>query len=126
MDYKRSFGTPMAYVANHLGLLDAYSFMRRGLLQAGAGILIYHQVGECGKYPLPFSPISADEFENQLRYLCRKYEVAPLSGLVQCIQEGKPLPKKAVAITFDDGYKDNYLNAYPVLKKYNVWGGPHH
>ena len=47
-----------------------------------------------------------------------RFNVLPLSTLVQIIKQGKPLPRKSVVITFDDGYDDNYQHAFPVLKKY--------
>ena len=65
-------------------------------------------------------PLSPESFEKQIRYFCRSYEILPLEILVQYIQQGECLPEKAVAITFDDGYKDNYLYAYPILKRYDV------
>ena len=46
------------------------------------------------------------------------YSVISLDQFVELKKEGKKIPRKSVVITFDDGYVDNYLNAYPVLKKY--------
>ncbi|MFC1633559.1 polysaccharide deacetylase family protein [Planctomycetota bacterium] len=40
--------------------------------------------------------------------------------MAQHIQNGTSLPSKAIAVTLDDGYRDNYENAYPVLKEYNI------
>jgi len=80
---------------------------------------MYHRV--CPKQNswslLPLAPFI---FEQQMEYYTHNYEILTLECLVQIIRERKRLPQKAVVITFDDGYKDNYLYAYPVLKKYNV------
>ena len=46
------------------------------------------------------------------------YKVLPLGEVVDAIKAGKHLPFKSVVITFDDGYEDNYTEAYPILKKY--------
>lgn len=116
---KREILRAIASTANHLYFLDAYSFLRRKLFKSSAVILVYHRVGpqEDTWSSLPVSPL---DFERQIRYLYQAYEVLPLDKLVQYIQEGKTLPPKAAVITFDDGYKDNYSYAYPILKKYNV------
>jgi peptidoglycan/xylan/chitin deacetylase (PgdA/CDA1 family)/glycosyltransferase involved in cell wall biosynthesis len=46
--------------------------------------------------------------------------VVSLDRIISFIKEGKSLPKKPVAITFDDGYYNVYQNAYPYLKKYRL------
>jgi peptidoglycan/xylan/chitin deacetylase (PgdA/CDA1 family) len=43
-----------------------------------------------------------------------------LTELCNTLIKGENIRENTIAITFDDGYKDNYLNAYPILKKYNV------
>lgn len=80
-----------------------------------ATILIYHLVDNIPKYS-----ISPKNFENQIRYLNSKKKVIPLTELVSNIKNNKKNPKGSIIITFDDGYKNNYVNAYPVLKKYNM------
>ena len=55
-----------------------------------------------------------------MEYFCRKYEILSLDKLAHYIHRKKSLPEKAVVITLDDGYKDNYLYAYPILRKYRI------
>ncbi len=83
-------------------------------------ILMYHSIGGPGskQYPLDVSPGS---FEKQMRFLSRHhYNVIPLHDLVTLLKEGKKTPSKTVVITFDDAYENNYTEAYPILKKYNL------
>lgn len=95
-------------------LRDAFR-KRRGLI-----ILVYHKVNddyEKGKHLRPHvrgTPVA--DFRRQMRYLKKRHNVIPLQTAVSIIREGAKLPKNAVAITFDDGYRDNYTNAYPVLR----------
>lgn len=54
-----------------------------------------------------------------MSYLSRWFNVVSLQDVTNWILKNKPLPRYAALITFDDGYLDNYTNAFPVLKKYN-------
>jgi len=61
--------------------------------------------------------ISESQFENHMAYLFRHCNVISVSEAIACKNISKD--KKNVVITFDDGYKDNYTNAFPILLKYN-------
>ncbi|ETX01911.1 MAG: hypothetical protein ETSY1_05520 [Candidatus Entotheonella factor] len=58
-------------------------------------------------------------FERQVRYLAKHYAVMPLEEAVACLRSGELLPPNAVAITFDDGYHDNYT-AFQILRAYGA------
>jgi peptidoglycan/xylan/chitin deacetylase (PgdA/CDA1 family) len=78
-------------------------------------ILLYHNVGTF-QYGLKGAYISARQFLWQMKYLkFRGYRSVPLEELVGHLQNGRPLPKKVFAITFDDGMQNNYHNAFPIL-----------
>jgi peptidoglycan/xylan/chitin deacetylase (PgdA/CDA1 family) len=105
--------------ASHSALLDAYGFLRRKLTKSQVAILMYHRVApKENDWSLP--PHSPHNFEKHIEYLCRNYEILPLDELVHCLHNGHPLPEKAAVITFDDGYKDNYQYAYPILRNHKV------
>ena len=58
-----------------------------------------------------------------MRYLVRAgYQPISLRDLFYHLTLGDPLPEKPIILTFDDGYEDNYTNAYPLLKKYGFVG----
>jgi peptidoglycan/xylan/chitin deacetylase (PgdA/CDA1 family) len=63
--------------------------------------------------------VSAQEFEEQMKYLRQKgYTSITPEQLVNYLQAGTPLPHRPILITFDDGYADNFSNAYPIMQKY--------
>ncbi len=81
-------------------------------------IICYHCIkDEANSY---LRPAKVADFENQMQYLSKVYNPISLERMAQHIQNGTSLPSKAIAVTFDDGYQDNYENAYPILKKYNI------
>lgn len=79
-------------------------------------VLNYHKIDNY-HHALSISP---SEFEEQIKYLYDNgYQSISPDELILNLKYGKALPEKPILITFDDGYADNYYNAYPILKKYN-------
>jgi len=78
-------------------------------------ILAYHSVAY--KEDSPF--VVPENFIKQMEYIKKKgYEVITLDELVESIKNKKRLKRNKVVITFDDGYKNNFEYAYPILKKF--------
>lgn len=98
-------------------LLFRLRLYRASFLQNKFHILAYHMIT---KQPNGFFPeTSVHAFEKQISYLARNYTVVPLETIIVKLIRGQPL-RRLVAITFDDGFKDNYENALPVLVKYEI------
>ena len=79
-------------------------------------VLMYHKVNDLSANPLTMPVSVFDEQMEQLQQL--DYTVVDLQAVLDHYVEGKPLPPRAVLITFDDGYHDNLENAARVLRKY--------
>src|SRR5208337_4404854 len=76
-------------------------------------ILTYHSIAE-GRSPLGLSP---SLFAEQMEWLRANVRVTPLSEVVDALTNRKPLPRRTVVLTFDDGYSDFYSSAAPVLRQ---------
>lgn len=92
------------------------------LRQARVPILMYHHIARppahVDRYRRDLS-VPPALFEQHLAYLkARGYQTISFYDLIYHLTLGWPLPKKPVILTFDDGYRDNYENAFPLLKKY--------
>ena len=94
--------------------------------EARVPILMYHHIAapppnaDALRYDLSVPPAM---FEAQLRYLRReRYESITLNDLALYLTVGKPLPPKPIILTFDDGYRDAYTHAFPLLKRYGFTG----
>ncbi|MBP2633519.1 MAG: polysaccharide deacetylase [Firmicutes bacterium] len=83
----------------------------------GIPVLNYHQINNKDHNTLT---LSSTEFEAQINYLYQEgYTGISPDQLADYLQSGKNLPPKPILITLDDGYKDNYQVAYPILQKYH-------
>jgi peptidoglycan/xylan/chitin deacetylase (PgdA/CDA1 family) len=81
----------------------------------GVVILMYHSVAENKE----FFTVRPEEFKRQMDYLYKQnFKVIGLEKLVEYVRNKKEVPPKTIVLTFDDGYEDNYLTAFSVLKQY--------
>jgi peptidoglycan/xylan/chitin deacetylase (PgdA/CDA1 family) len=105
--------------AQRTGFLPAYSFLRRTFSGSQIAIMMYHRVSSIENNYL-MSSLPTVTFERQIKYLKENFQLISLDKLSELLKGPEKLPRKAAAITFDDGYKDNFVYAYPILKKYNA------
>ncbi|MBS1850689.1 MAG: polysaccharide deacetylase family protein [Acidobacteria bacterium] len=92
-------------------------------LPAGAVVLMYHSVLPD---PAPQRDILGGivhplaVFERQMEVLAREYHPVSMQEVHAFVLGQKPLPRRSVAVTFDDGYADNLEVAGPVLRRYGI------
>lgn len=81
-------------------------------------VLIYHRVVPSRDAMRPDEP-TAEEFDLQMRLLREHFDPLPLADAAAGLARGS-LPRRAVCVTFDDGYADNEQVALPVLARYDI------
>jgi peptidoglycan/xylan/chitin deacetylase (PgdA/CDA1 family) len=84
--------------------------------------LMYHSIPDTAREPFvdPQGAIPAELFEQQLEMLKAHCNVVPLSGAVAYLKGEGRLPERAVVVTFDDGYLDNFEVAAPLMKRLGI------
>lgn len=92
------------------------AFFAKISLQQETVILTYHSVAS----NCDFYGVDPDAFRQQMDYLRKNYSIFSLAEISNLIKTKGKMPKKSVSITFDDGYHDFYINAYPYFKKYRL------
>jgi peptidoglycan/xylan/chitin deacetylase (PgdA/CDA1 family) len=80
-------------------------------------ILTYHRVNDERDPFFPAVPTAV--FTGQMQHLAEHFTVCDLVEGVQAMAR-RELPPNAVAVTFDDGYRDNYVHAFPILRRLGV------
>lgn len=92
------------------------SALSPGGARGGLSVLIFHRVLPTPDPLFPDEP-DADRFAEILDWVGRSFNVLPLDRAITDLCSGT-LPPRALAITFDDGYADNYTVALPVLERF--------
>lgn len=129
---RRLIKASVAGTLYHTGLLRFGRFSgRRSGRDGWAVILMYHRVlpskGEDAhsktwlRYrSLPGIVVSPEMFESQLVFLKNSYRIMSLEDLATRIASGEAFPPKSAVITFDDGWRDNYDYAFPILRRLDI------
>jgi peptidoglycan/xylan/chitin deacetylase (PgdA/CDA1 family) len=89
------------------------SRLDEALMRQAAVVVAFHRIQEAP--PSDGLSIGLDMFERLCRFFARRFQVVPLTEIVRRLEQGRPL-RRHLAITFDDGYHDNFVNAMPVLE----------
>ena len=86
------------------------------------GILMYHRITDpTVGLPAPTWNVPPQRFEEQLAgLLARGFEPWPLRKALDYSTRGIAIPRRAFVVTFDDGYENNFTNAFPILKRLRV------
>lgn len=90
-----------------------FPFVKRRRSQS-AQILVYHRVNDENDSIFPGVPTRA--FAEQMEYVAENYRVCSLAETVERIRSDD-VPADLLTITFDDGYRDNYIHAFPILNR---------
>lgn len=82
-------------------------------------VIMYHGLLE-DKSRMNTYVISVNEFKSDLQYLKDKgYSTVVVQDLIDYIKKGTPLPDKPIMLTFDDGFYNNFVYAYPLIKEFD-------
>ena len=101
------------------GLLNKYLSRR---LRSKVLVLMYHRVLETDQMRSSSSHpgiiVSAATFEMHVCFLQQNFKILSLEDFLEHINNRVPFEDRSCLITFDDGWRDNYTHAFPILKKY--------
>ncbi|WP_235499539.1 polysaccharide deacetylase family protein [Frateuria sp. Soil773] len=106
------------------GLLHSLQRMR-AWWQKDLRILAYHRVmplpdPQSYDFDLELISASPERFREQMKLLKQRFQPMRLTDVAAALEAGDALPADAVAVTFDDGYDDNYRIAYPILHELGI------
>jgi hypothetical protein len=87
-------------------------------------VLAYHRINSLPDPDYPFSSgtitATPEEFDKQMAFVSNHFTAINFGILSDLLSSAKPLPSNPIIITFDDGYEDNYTEAWPILKHHNL------
>ncbi len=86
-------------------------------------MLLFHRVVDDKSVYLfkgPAMHCQIGDFQDVIAYLKKNYSIVGIDEAVDRLQSGRGFKSPTINITFDDGYRDNYTLAYPILKEYDV------
>jgi peptidoglycan/xylan/chitin deacetylase (PgdA/CDA1 family) len=113
--------------ADFVGALQPLGSMRSAYVN-DLRVLAYHRVlpdhfdDATFRFDTELVSATETEFDWQMTYVAKHFEPVSCQQVIDAIDNGAPLPKRAIMVTFDDGYLDNYEVAYPVMRRHGIPG----
>jgi peptidoglycan/xylan/chitin deacetylase (PgdA/CDA1 family) len=106
-------------VASRVGLLPV---LERVGSRPALAVLVYHRImrPESHRYDRAVIEATPEQFDEQMAMLKKRHSVLTPDELLDVIANPAKLRRFCVGITFDDGYRDNYDHAFPILKSHGL------
>lgn len=117
----RTLKTAVGHLLYYSGMMAIW---QRRALRRKALILMYHRVltddelSRTASHPAII--VKSSTFERHMALLKRRFHVLTFEAFADHIERKVPFPDSSVVITFDDGWRDNYTNALPILRRYGL------
>ena len=113
-----------ATISGNLGVTSALRALRQ-TFSSEVTILAYHRILDVpneDEFPFDIELVSASvsQFNQQMEYIKINYQPITFATLLTHLERDEKPPRRAAIITFDDGFADNYHNAFPVLKRLDM------
>jgi len=111
----------VSHVLYYLGLLHLWQSI---VMRRKAVILMYHRVltreerEHTGSHPAIV--VDRETFAKQMAALKRRFVVLSLTEFADRMERGVPFPNSSCLITFDDGWRDTFINALPILRQHGL------
>lgn len=90
--------------------------------RSGVRVLVYHSIADLHpRYDRWRMSVPAGRFAQQMRWLRQwGYAFVSMDDVLEMVKNERPIPPKAVAVTFDDGFRDVLTRAYPILREQGI------
>ena len=118
---KRLTKVTLAHLLYYSGALLLWKAI---VMRNRAVVLMYHRVltneerRQSGSHPALV--VERETFARQMALLKRRFSVLSVDELADRLEKKVPLPNSSVIITFDDGWRDNFTNALPILRYHTL------
>ena len=112
-------GIIISFLLYFSGIISLYTFYRRNIKKQYRNIVLtYHRIRDDKSNPN--ITVSTNSFIKQIDYLVIHFTIKSVPDIINAIQAKTILKKDCVAISFDDGFRDNYDNAFSILKQKQI------
>lgn len=120
----RTIPNKREFLARAFGKLGVLDLLERTLARRRPGLIIltHHRIGEpdIDRFYGPVISATPDGLRAQVAWLHDRVRLITLDELIDQVESGSPWPEPVMLLTFDDGYRDNFELAAPILRERNV------